>query len=330
MNSTDMTTGCSEMFPGGLFYQQHLDLMAFVLTTGLRYLYRFVWDMSAQIRLAAVILGSLLASFLWRPIKTLITSTEFGAVVDLTGYGYGNFNSLVPFTFGLLVGWSVLYFLIKYYQLFQLEKEKSLRSEALAHEAQLRMLRYQLNPHFLFNTLNAISTLVLQQSTVCANEMLTKLSKFLRYSLEHDPLDRVDLAHEINSARLYLDIEKVRFEERMQIRLDISEQAQRGLVPSMLLQPLIENAIVHGIQPLRDGGIIRIHIEEVVETCRIQITNPIGTGARRTAKGHGLALDNIRHRLRAHFGKQASMTASMDEDQYQVVLILPVQRPDRL
>src|SRR5690606_33536869 len=164
--------------------------------------------MSAQIRLAAVIFGSLIASYLWRPIKDLITSTEFGAVVDLAGYGYGNF-SMVPFTFSLLVAWSVLYFLIKYYQLFKLEKEKSLRSEALAHEAQLRMLRYQLNPHFLFNTLNAISTLVLQQSTECANEMLTKLSKFLRYTLEHDPLDQVDLAHEIASVQLYLDIEKV-------------------------------------------------------------------------------------------------------------------------
>src|SRR5690606_18654596 len=133
------------------------------------------------------------------------------------------------------------------YQLFQREKEKSLRSEALAHEAQLRMLRYQLNPHFLFNTLNAISTLTLIKSTDQANAMVTKLSKFLRYSLDHDPLDTVDLAHEMNCLNLYLDIEKVRFEERLNLDVNIADDTVRALVPSMLLQPLIENSIKHAI-----------------------------------------------------------------------------------
>ncbi len=288
-------------------------VVGILLTTALRYLYRYVWDMSAQIRLAAVILGSLLASFAWRPIKLMITSTEFGAVVDLTGYGYGSYNSLIPVTFGLLVGWSVLYFLIKYYQLFQLEKEKSLRSEALAHEAQLRMLRYQLNPHFLFNTLNAISTLVLQQSTVCANEMLTKLSKFLRYSLEHDPLDQVDLAHEIVSARLYLDIEKVRFEERMQIEINISNEAQQALVPSMLLQPLVENSIKHAISRSEEGGMIEISAEVDKLNLIIRVSDD-GPGPPEGKEGEtphptsmGVGLKNIRDRLREMYGDGHSL-----------------------
>ena len=109
--------------------------------------------------------------------------------------------------------------------LLQIEQEKVLRSTALANQAQLSMLRYQLNPHFLFNTLNAISTLVLAKATQQANEMLTKLSKFLRYSLDHSPLDRVTLAHELETSQLYLDIEKVRFADRLRLQIDIGADA---------------------------------------------------------------------------------------------------------
>ena len=307
-------------------------IIGVALTTGLRYLYRYVWDMSAQIRIAAVIFGSLLASFAWRPLKNLITSTEFGTAVDLTGYGWGTFNTLIPFTFSLLLIWSVLYFLIKYYQLFQLEKEKSLRSEALAHEAQLRMLRYQLNPHFLFNTLNAISTLVLQKSTEPANTMLTKLSKFLRYSLEHDPLDQVDLAHEIGSARLYLDIEKVRFEERMRIEINISPEAERALVPSMLLQPLIENSVKHAIALSEEGGMIQIkaRVEQrklLLEVCDDGPGLPSGNLVEKqhpTSMGVGLA--NIRNRLREIYGDKHSLIISNREPTgCKVTVVIPYE-----
>lgn len=302
-----------------------------VLTTGLRYLYRYVWDMKAYIRLSAVIFGSLLASFMWRPVKNIITSTEFGTAVDLTDYGWGTFNTLVPFTFSLLLTWSVLYFLIKYYQLFQLEKEKSLRSEALAHEAQLRMLRYQLNPHFLFNTLNAISTLVLVKSNDSANEMLTKLSKFLRYTLEHDPLDQVELSHEIGSVRLYLDIEKVRFEERMRITLDISPEAEKALVPSMLLQPLIENSIKHAISQREEGGSIsiRAHVEKKTLIIEVSDDGP-GPSEGATEKQHptsmGVGLKNIRNRLREIYGDRHSLLISKCEPQgYKVAMTIPYE-----
>ncbi len=291
-----------------------------LLTTALRYLYRYVWDMAAYIRLAAVVLGSLLASYIWRPIKNLITGTDFGAAVDLNAYGLATFATVLPFTFGLLVAWSVLYFFIKYYQLFQREKEKSLRSEALAHEAQLRMLRYQLNPHFLFNTLNAISTLVLQESTQPANNMLTKLSKFLRYSLEHDPLDQVDLAHEIATVRLYLDIEKVRFEERMKIDLNISPKAQTALVPSMLLQPLIENSIKHAIALSESGGLIEINakVEKGLLIIEVGDDGPGPPGENEVVEKHyppstGVGLKNIRNRLQEIYGNTHTLNISKRE-----------------
>lgn len=298
-----------------------LDALAgIVVTTLLRYLYRTVWDSVVYLRVAAVFFGCLLCSMLWNVVKNIITATDIGSSVDLTGYGWISFFSVLPFSFSLLLVWSVLYFCIKYYQMFQIEKEKSLRSEALAHEAQLRMLRYQLNPHFLFNTLNAISTLVLQKDTESANTMLTKLSKFLRYSLDHDPLDQVDLAHEIGSVKLYLDIEKVRFEERMKIELNIAGDAGKGLVPSMLLQPLIENSIKHAIARSVDGGLIAVSAHHKGGNLVIEIADD-GPGIpdyqavieRNSGSSGGVGLKNIRDRLKEIYSDKHSITFSKRE-----------------
>lgn len=295
-------------------------MVGVIITTILRYLYRYVWDMSGYIRVIAVLLGSVAASIIWKPFKDLITGTEIGSSVDLNEYGWASFISVLPFSFSLVLVWSVLYFCIKYYQFFQLEKEKSLRSEALAHEAQLRMLRYQLNPHFLFNTLNAISTLVLQHDTEQANAMVTRLSKFLRYSLDHDPLDRVDFAHEIGSVKLYLDIEKVRFEERMKIELNIAPEAERALLPSLLLQPLIENSVKHAIARSVEGGMIQITARVLKKRLIIEVADD-GPGIpdyravveRNSASSGGVGLKNIRDRLKEIYGADHELTFSTRE-----------------
>jgi signal transduction histidine kinase len=296
------------------------------LTTGLRYLYRAVWELQVLIRLLAVLLGCWISSQAWRPIKILITDSDFGASVDITGYGWASFSNLLPISMSILMLWSVLYFCIKYYQLFQSEKEKSLRSEALAHEAQLRMLRYQLNPHFLFNTLNAISTLILVQSTDQANTMVTRLSKFLRYSLEHDPLDKVDLAHELATLRLYLEIEKVRFEERLRLEFDVSKLAESGLLPSMLLQPLVENCIKHAVARSEQGGTIWISAN-VTDDSRLQIiVADDGPGAVNDPESTGVGLKNIRDRLREIYGANHDLVfASREPRGFQVKVVIPYE-----
>jgi len=119
-------------------------------------------------------------------------------------------------------------------------------------------LRYQLNPHFLFNTLNAISTLILEQQTELANRMVTRLSSFLRYSLDNDPMQKITLNQELAALKLYLDIEKVRFEDHLSLELDIGDEASQALIPSLLLQPLVENAIKYGIARSEEGGHLRI------------------------------------------------------------------------
>lgn len=275
-----------------------------LITGGLRYCYILVWDKGPIVRFLVVWFGSSIAALTWQPFRNLI---QFIPIEN--GIDFGNaitsdlFENAFSTSFPTLLTWSALYFIIKYYQLFQLEKEKSLRSEALAHEAQLLMLRYQLNPHFLFNTLNAISTLVLQQSTDRANEMVTKLSQFLRYSLDHAPLERVSLAHEIGTLRLYLDIEKVRFAERLKIMIDLPEDTEPALVPSMLLQPLVENSIKHAISKSLEGGSIRISARkqenELVLTVEddgpgFELEDGQGAELRKTG---GVGVQNIRNRL---------------------------------
>ena len=297
-----------------------------VLTTALRYFYRFVWDYPIFLQVIAVVGASWLTSHAWRPMKVLITDTEFGAAVDISTYGWVSASNAVPISMSILLLWSILYFCIKYYQLFQHEKEKSLRSEALAHEAQLRMLRYQLNPHFLFNTLNAISTLILMKSNDQANAMVTRLSKFLRYSLEHDPLDKVDLTHELGSLHLYLDIEKVRFEERLRIEVAVDDDAVAGLVPNMILQPLVENSIKHAIARCEEGGTIIIRAERCNDSRLCLTVEDDGPGSSSHPTSLGVGLKNIRDRLQEIYGEDHSLHFEVKQPRgYLVTVVIPYE-----
>lgn len=285
-----------------------------ILTTGLRYLYRLVWERGFVVRFLVTWFGTLLAAALWQPFRNSIALLPFGEILDPSNLVLEDlFDGILSSAFPILITWSGLYFIIKYYQLFQVEKEKSLRSEALAHEAQLLMLRYQLNPHFLFNTLNAISTLILQRATEQANEMVTKLSKFLRYSLDHSPLDRVSLAHELESSQLYLDIEKVRFAERLQIEIDVDEEAASALVPTMLLQPIVENSIKHGISKSDNGGTIKIFSRRQGKNLVIEITDDgPGLSSKELHEdavelSNGVGISNIRNRLSEIYGQSHSL-----------------------
>jgi signal transduction histidine kinase len=307
-------------------------IMGILLTTGLRGLYRLVWEYAISARAVTVFGGSLAASAVWQPFNNYMDYVSFGEFLPFEDFRVEDlFRGTLSTALFTMLLWSGLYFFIKYYQLFQLEKEKSLRSEALAQEAQLRMLRYQLNPHFLFNTLNAISTLVLDKATDQANEMLTKLSKFLRYSLDHSPLDRVSLSHELETSRLYLDIEKVRFGERMQLQISVEEQALNALVPSMLLQPLIENSIKHGLSRMEQGG--KITITATVNEQNLVLTvADNGPGIPESmldeslAVFKGVGLTNVRNRLKEMYGDNQHFSfANQETAGCKATVVLPYQ-----
>ncbi|MFT7243689.1 MAG: two-component system LytT family sensor kinase [Candidatus Azotimanducaceae bacterium] len=244
----------------------------FLLTTALRYFYQAIWERPVTVRIIGILAGSYLVAVIWQPAKNVaqfIFYNDFRAVEE---YGYSAyFNGLFGYSYFLILGWSGLYFGMKFYRLLQEEQQRSIRAESMAHEAQLRMLRYQLNPHFLFNTLNAISTLILEQNTTVANQMVSKLSNFLRYSLDKDPMQKVDLDHEISTMKLYLEIEQVRFEDRLKVELNVTEDAAKALVPSLILQPLVENSIKYAIASRIEGGTITINAKKYAGDLLIEV-----------------------------------------------------------
>ena len=185
----------------------------------------------------AIVAGSYGAGLVWMAIRGTIFYNMFPAerkITERDGMSFLSYFDGAISAFWVMLVWSALYFGIKNYLQAQEERERSLKALPMAHEAQPKMLQYQLNPHFLFNTLNAISTLVLDKNNELANIMVTRLSRFLRYTLGHDLMQKVTVAEEITALQLYLDIEKVRFDERLELRVDVQPEASQALMPSLL------------------------------------------------------------------------------------------------
>ena len=204
----------------------------------------------------------------------------------------------------LLIAWAALYYGINFYLLLEEQTDQLQRLEHQASSAQLAMLRYQLNPHFLFNTLNSISTLVLLRQTERANAMLSRLSSFLRYTLVNEPTGTVTMSQEVETLKLYLEIEKMRFEDRLRPRFEVEPSVERARLPSLLLQPLVENAIKYAVTPQEEGAEIAVEARRVIDRVLITVSDsgpgldPKGASA--TSTGVGLA--NIRDRLAQAYG----------------------------
>jgi len=230
--------------------------------------------------------------------------------------------------FRLTAGILIFFVVILVYYLFlsasQLAEKASRQAqlEAQVRNGELMMLRSQINPHFLFNSLNSISSLTVTDP-LKAREMIVKLSDFMRYSLSSRNDQPVTLRNELQSLRLYLQIEKIRFGDRLSIEEDITPEACNTLMPGMLLQPLYENAIKHGVY--ESTGEVVIRTTAVVEDgyVVISIENDVDTEAVVTRKGAGIGLKNVSSRLELFFGDKASMTTDHTEDSFSVILRFP-------
>ncbi|WP_233520467.1 sensor histidine kinase [Flocculibacter collagenilyticus] len=299
-----------------------------LLTLPLRYLYRKIWNHSPWKLMSVTLLASYSMSIVWTMVKNL-------NYWEVYKHGYRPEEWIYYFkyttgSFYIILCWSGLYFGIKYYQMLQREKEKALKATTMAHEAQLKMLRYQLNPHFLFNTLNAISTLVLVKDNDTANKMVTRLSEFLRYSLHKDPIKKVPLKQEIQALKLYLEIEKVRFEDRLTFTVEVDKEAERALVPSMILQPLIENSIKYAIAVTEQGGEIKVKASTFGKDVLIEVSDN-GPGTKiengKLAKEGGVGLENIVERLHALYESNFSFNLSHNLPQGLVINIrIPLEQ----
>ena len=241
----------------------------------------------------------------------------------------------------LLGAWSALYYAINFFLQVEEQNDQLMRLESQATSSQLAMLRYQLNPHFLFNTLNSISTLVLLKQTEPANAMLSRLSSFLRYTLVNEPTGRVTVAQEVETLKLYLDIELMRFEERLRTTFNIDPASEPALLPSLLLQPLVENAIKYAVTPQESGAEITVSTQLVGQNLRITVSDT-GPGLQSGGGGNrvsgvsfdggepvstGVGLANIRDRLTQAYGQQHRFeTLHPPEGGFAVVIEIPFER----
>jgi signal transduction histidine kinase len=279
-------------------------------------------------------------------ILTLLAATLLYAVIDAFTFSFlkeaspGLSLTLVLgsvfLNFTVLAGWSALYFGINFYLIVEQQIDEMQLLEMQASSAQLAMLRYQLNPHFLFNTLNSISTLVLLKQTERANAMLSRLSSFLRYTLANEPTAHVTVAQEVETLKLYLEIEKMRFEERLRPVFEVDPRVERARLPSLLLQPLVENAIKYAVTPQEEGAEIHVAVQLAGERVRIAVsdTGPgLRDGARvpspASALSTGVGLANIRERLVQAYGPNHSFdTRSMLAGGFSVDIEIPFQLED--
>jgi two-component system LytT family sensor kinase len=298
----------------------------FLLSAPLRYVYRWLWSQRPLVLIPAVLLTAWIIALTWR----VVINASYGYfVVDWMENEpwYSYFSGALSSTY-LLFCWSGLYFGIKYYETLQREREEVLKASALAQEAQVKMLRYQLNPHFLFNTLNAISTLVLDGQGKVANQAIGRLSEFLRYTLDQDPMKKVTLRQEMEALNLYLGIEQLRFGDRLRLEYEIDEAAYSGLVPSLILQPLVENSLKYAIAPREEGGRLRIIAQLDGANLKLAVADdgpglPVGV---ELGEGRGVGFRNTRERLAALYGDHQKLAVRFARPGLRLEITLPFER----
>ncbi|GGA86554.1 hypothetical protein GCM10011521_26320 [Arenimonas soli] len=302
-------------------------LAGFLVTLGVRQVLKRSWGLPPRVFLplagACVVLAT-----------GLIGVAYITLVLDWCGEQCRPASSLGYLASGtgqlyVVLSWVGLYTGIKYYRQLQQQSRQMLAATAMAHQAQLKMLRYQLNPHFLFNTLNAISTLVLDRQNDIANRMVQGLSAFLRHSLDSDPMQRVTLKQELDALNLYLGIEKIRFAERLEVETRVEPACYSALLPSLLLQPLVENAIKHAISHRVSGGRLWVRARRKGESLVLGIADngpgDVFRGGREN-NGTGVGLANTRERLSVLYGDAQSVRVhACDEGGLEVELTLPFE-----
>ncbi len=276
------------------------------------------WSLSVLTFLVAVALHSIIDAWMFNLLDR--EGATFQGALFLTAL---SINAL------LLGAWSALYYGINFYLIVEEQADQLLILENQATSAQLAMLRYQLNPHFLFNTLNSISTLVLLRQTERANAMLSRLSSFLRYTLINEPIAQVTLEQEVETLKLYLDIEKMRFEDRLKPSFEIDDAVGQARLPSLLLQPLVENAIKYAVTPNEEGAEISIAARLAGDRVQITVSDTGGglnDGAASASDSTGVGLTNIRDRLAQAYGDDHRFeTRAVKGKGFTVLIDLPFQ-----
>jgi len=329
-----------------LLYYSHKDLdaaniigfsvtyvVAFLVTIAMRKVYRTLDYQNRSILNVSVVvvLSSIIFAIIWLYLDRLVSYPIYGIekfqqaldkMTVRTNLSQIYWNAFILFT------WSSLYFLINFWLKLNEQLLRAEKAELLAHSAQLQMLRYQLNPHFLFNSLNSIRALILEDQDK-AREMVTELSELLRYSLISKNNGDVALAEEIGAIQHYFGIEKKRYEDNLQVTFDIDPLAEEYPIPSFLVHPLVENAVKYGMKSSEMPLKIELQARVVDEQLVINVRNsgkwiPHDDPDKSKPSGTGTGLKNVQQRLENRFPGNYSL--NIEESKGWVVVCLKIQR----
>lgn len=239
------------------------------------------------------------------------------------------FGGWFLFSLATMLVWTAIFFIMLYNTKLQKEHDQLLRAQNAAKEAQLQMLRYQLNPHFMFNTMNAISTLIYKKENMVAGEMLDQVCSFFRYTLDQNASPESTLKKEIELLELYLSIEKVRFADKLDIDISVPRATLTAKVPSLFLQPIVENAIKYGVETRKDTGRVAIAADFVTRESgkylRLQVADNGENESGELVSGFGIGLSNTRERLATMFDNQFRLDISHSTAGTKVVIEFPFE-----
>ena len=271
-----------------------------------------------------ITLSSVVASIIWAFCKYWVLYEYYAPGTfsgSLLSYLLG--NSLAGLQ--ILVFWSVLYFFFDTYAQSQRHRINALTAESLARDSQLKLLSYQLNPHFLFNALNSIATLSLREDRVAAHSAILKLSAFLQFTLKNEPWRKIKLSEELDCLGMFLDIQKMRFSDRMRFKVNVPQDLMKVVVPALILQPLIENAVKHAVEPSDSMVEIVLTAHENDEFIVFTVSNSLPTTNKTPIKSHGIGLQNVSERLLAYYNEKAGITTAINDNQFVATLSIPIE-----
>jgi LytS/YehU family sensor histidine kinase len=285
--------------------------------TGKNILVVIGYSLVSGLIVASLMLG-LVTPFFWSDVEAIVVKHNISMTTIMTQLVITNW-----FQTQLFVGsWIFIYISITTRQLIKETEVTNLRLQNSLKEAQLANLSNQLNPHFLFNTLNNIKFTV-RKDPLKSEKMITDLSDILRYSLESNKHEKVQISDELEIVRRYIDIIKVQMENRLNFEISVPESLYSSLIPPMILQLLIENAIKHGVDNIRHGGKVQLTAEASSKQIHFKIINDIPNTDTANTRSTGIGLVNIEQRLKLLYGNNATLDTNNHEQQFTVMLTLP-------
>ncbi|MGQ8364423.1 sensor histidine kinase [Glaciecola sp. 1036] len=303
------------------------SVLGLIFSHILQYLLVYFWQTNLWFKSVINVILVAIVSLAWTFARMWVFQLITGESHIWNEFGGWYFSSIFIF-----VSWTAVFYGVQYYRLLQEKKKDMLNAEAAAREArykrvqaqatardaQLQMLRYQLNPHFLCNTLNAINALIEVEENEKAQMMTVNLSQFLRYSLDNIPDGKIPLQQEVDILWLYLKIEKTRFEDRLQVVFDVETECEQAFVPSLILQPLIENCMKHAIAKSESGGTIKISAKKNRDLLELMVED---TGSNEHTENEkaaaslnkGVGLENTNQRLDILYAGEYKITVTQSQ-----------------